>query len=119
MVFASSEEAPLKGRSLRVYPGNRVIAVLDREDREELPLEVAGQLARSLALAVVDGAEVDIDVDRIAGYVQRLAEVIEDAKGIRRGAGAARRGIDQIETAYQNLREDAISLIEGMAAELR
>jgi hypothetical protein len=109
LVFASVEDAPLKGRSMRLYPGNRILAVFDPSAPETLPLETACHLAR--ALAIKTAGDEEFNVMSLSETIGRLTEVLEDAKAIKRGVNAARKGIDQVDSAYEQLRLDALSLI--------
>jgi hypothetical protein len=118
LVFARSDDAPLKGRSLRVYPGNRIICVLDRDSRDRLPLEVAGHLARTLALSTVGEDDSELDAESIAEDLQRLTEIIDEARSIKRGANAARKGIDQVDTGYEKLRAEALATVGQIASNL-
>ena len=119
LVFASSEIAPIKGRSLRAYSGNRLICVLDREQLERLPLEVAGQMARSLAIAAVAAPSEGLDTTELSDSVAEITKIVDDAKAIKRGSGAARRGLDQVETAYEKLRSEALDVASRMAERLQ
>jgi hypothetical protein len=111
LVFASSDLAPLKGRTLRAYPGNRFIAVYDREEETSLALEAACHLARTLTLATPDIDGETIDPDHIAEQLERLTSVVDEGRSINRGINAARKGIDTIEAGYDTLRSKALAII--------
>jgi len=118
LVFASAELAPLRGRSLRAYAGNRFIAVYDRDDQDPLALEAACQLARTLTVAAqLDGADT-IDVDHLAQQLERLNSVVDEGRSITRGVNAARKGLDTIETGYETLRTKALAIIKEVADSL-
>jgi hypothetical protein len=119
MVFASHDHAPMKGRSLRIYHGNRILVVFDREDENPLALEAAAQIARTAALATVGTAGTEsVDVETIAEELNRLTEVLEEARAIKKGVNAARRGIDQADTGYEQMRESALAVVADIAKAL-
>lgn len=93
-----------------MFPGNRIICVLDREEKDALALEVAVQPARTLALAQA-GDDLPLDRAELASKLASLVEVVETAKGIKRGLSSARRGLDGAEASYEQLREDALALV--------
>lgn len=119
IVFDSVNHAPTRGRQLRVYPGNRIVAVYDVQDPNGLALEAACHLARSMAsvAARMDEGE-SIDGRVIDGHLRRLMSVLDDAKSIARGVGAARRGLDQVDGAYQKLREEVLGIVADISTEL-
>jgi hypothetical protein len=111
MVFARANDAPLQGRSLRIFPGNRIVVVFDNADPDRLPLEVACHFARAVVLAEQDDGEEAVACEVIAEQVGRLTEIIEEARAIRRGVNAARKGIDHVDDAYEKLRSEALASI--------
>ena len=112
LVFARAAQAPLQMRPLRLYPGNRLIVVWDQEQESQgnLALEIAAQLARSLAIAV---EQEDSRLNRrgIGSRLEQLIGVVESAVAIRQGLEGARRGLNQAEDAYQEMREQALALL--------
>ena len=112
MVFAHASQAPLVGKPLRVFPGNRVIVVWDSDSSGEstLALEVCAQLARSLAV----GAESDtgkLNRRMVRDRLDRLVNIIETAEAIRRGIAGARRGLNDAEDAYDAMQDEASALL--------
>ena len=43
--------------------------------------------------------------------IEKLAAVIDQARAIEKGVAIARKGIDQIETSYTDLRKDALGIV--------
>ena len=119
LVLDNTDGTALGGLPLRAYPGNRVIACLDRHNPEPLALEIACQLIRELALATIRAQERTVDIGALDADVARLAEVIEKGKAIATGVKVTRRGIQNIEDAYQRLRGDATDLLSQMSRRLR
>jgi hypothetical protein len=111
MLFSSRAQSPLRGKPLRVYPGNRLLAIFNPEDEvTELTLEVASQLARTLALAA-EREDLTLDRARLAEKLDRLTSVIERASAIKRGISTARRGLNAAEDAYVAMTEDATATL--------
>lgn len=110
MVFARAAQAPLSGKLLRVYPGNRVLVVWEQEKSGDLALEVAAQLARTLALAA-EREDGPLNRRGLADRLAKLVNIIDRAKEIERGINGARRGLDSAESAYDAMRDDALALL--------
>ena len=69
IVFESEEDAPTMGKRLKVFPGNRIMVVLDES---EIALQCAYMLAKQMALAAkkVSGLQIDMaDVERLVNDV--------------------------------------------------
>ncbi len=99
----------LADHPIRVYPGNRVLVLFDKEDPQPLALEIACQLARTLALnAAHDG---QLSAGLLARRLQRLMEIIERSRDIQTSIGHARRALATIETSYTNMADEAKSVI--------
>ncbi len=119
LVLDNADGTALGGLSLRPYPGNRVIVLLDREKPEPLALEIACQLVREFALASVRSQERAVDLGALESDLARLTDTVEKAKAIASGVKVARRGIQNIEDAYARLRSDATDALAQMARRLR
>jgi LPS sulfotransferase NodH len=60
----------------------------------------------------------ELDAESIAEDLQRLTEIIDEARSIKRGANAARKGIDQVDTGYEKLRAEALATVGQIASNL-
>ena len=98
------------------YPDGRICVVLD-EEHGALPFEVACIQARLVALSTVS-ADGSIDAKWLAGQCDRLTQSIEKAVDIKRGSAAARRGLDKVDGAYDELRNEALELLDEIKARL-
>jgi hypothetical protein len=111
LVFAARSQAPLAGKSLRVFPGQRIIMVWDAADAAtDLTLEICAQLARTLAM----GSERDdltLDRTMLVDRLAKLVGTIDRANDIQRGIRSARRGLGAAEDAYVLMRDDARALL--------
>lgn len=108
LVFDDLADAPLGGRQFGCYPGGRFFVVLDSEELNSLALEVAYHQARALAVASVDG-DAGIDAKWLISQCDAIAKLIEQAREIKNGANAARRGLERVDASYEELRTDASS----------
>jgi len=113
LVFARADLAPLHGRLFRSFPDRRLVAVWDPDSGDDLALDVAFQLARSLALSN-DSEELSLDKGRLADELARLVGIVENAANIKRGLQVTRRGLDSADEAYEKLREDALAVLYGL-----
>jgi len=110
LVFAHKEQLPTNGSPFRLYSGNRILVALG-EGNVHLELEVACNLARSIALQLERSIVEDTDIDFLYDRVDKLSTVIEEARGIEKGTSIAKKGIEAIESAYKKLREEALNII--------
>lgn len=116
MVFAHRSQSPLQGKPLRVFHGNRIMVVWDPEDEpgSDLALEVAAQLARTLAIAA-EREDLTLDRALLAERLDSLTNIIERGRAIKRGISTARRGLDAAEDAYEVLAGEAMAVILELA----
>ena len=116
MVFAHRSQAPLQGKCLRAFHGNRVMVVWDPEGEpgSELALEVAAQLARTLAIAA-EREDLTLDRALLAERLDAITNVIERGSAIKRGISTARRGLKAAEEAYESMSEEAMALVLELA----
>lgn len=111
-IFVCATPVPaLEAQRLRVYSGNRLLVLFDKEDGDPLALEVACQLARAMAANALGDENAGIDRPILAAKVAQLTEIIEAATEIRGGVLEAKRGIARVEVAYDRLRADALAVI--------
>lgn len=112
MVFGHPSQSPLQGRPFRAFHGNRVLVLWDPdgEPGSDLALEVAAQVARTLAIA---SEREDLTLDRalLAEKLDALTNVIQRGHAIKRGISTAWRGLEAAEDAYDILAEEAIAVV--------
>jgi hypothetical protein len=113
LVFRSQQLAPI-ARPLRCLPGNRIIAVWEGAEAEnDLALEVAVQLARTLA-TTAERADSKLNRRALGDRIARLVNIVEGADGIQRGIRGARKALDSTESAYQTMRADALTVLDEL-----
>lgn len=116
LVFDGVEDAPLRGRHYLASPDGRFITILDQE-QGTLGFEVACIQARLYALAAV-AAEGEIDAKWVVTECDKLTQLIEEASKIKRGTAAARKGLDTVDQAYDNLRRQALAILDTIKQKL-
>jgi hypothetical protein len=110
LVFAHTDQMPTNGVTFRLYSGNRILVARNPETNN-LEMEVACNLARGLALAGSKSAKDAPDEIEVKAAIEKLAAVIDQARAIEKGVSIARKGIDQIEGSYSDLRKNALSIV--------
>lgn len=113
LVFASKDQLPTNGSSLRLYSGNRILVSLS-EGSNNLELEIACSLARGIALQESKLGSENFDIKSILEKVDKLSNVLDEARDIEKGTALAKKGIDVIEASYKKLRTDALDLISDI-----
>ncbi len=112
MLFPNRASSPLKGKPMRVFHEDRILAIYDPagEPGSELALEVAAQVARTMAIA---SEREDLTLDRrmLAERLDRLTNVIDSGIDIKRGISTAKRGLKAAEEAYGKLAEEAMAAV--------
>lgn len=115
ILVCSAATPALEAQRLRLYGDSRLLVLLDKDDPDPLALEVACQVARTLAMAGGPG-ESEVDAPLVAESVARLREILDAASDIRKGCQEASRGVKRISAAYDEMRERADEAINRLAA---
>jgi len=98
IVFESEEDAPTMGKRLKVFPGNRIMVVLDES---EIALQCAYILAKQLAIGVKKSGGDSIDPADVERLVNEVSEHLNFDGVLNKEARA-------IELALSRLTEGAI-----------
>jgi hypothetical protein len=88
-----------------------------RQGLQALALEVAAQLARTLAIGA-EGVSEKLNRKAASARIEKLVNVVENASAIRRGISGARRGLDAAEDAYEAMAEEAMAVVLELADRL-
>lgn len=110
LVFANPAQAPMSSKSLRWFPGNRLLVIWDNHNVGDLALEIAAQFARSLAISA-ETNDAKLSRRGFADRFGRLIGIIESANSIKRRISSARIGLDAAEAAYEAMRDDALGVL--------
>jgi hypothetical protein len=111
LVFDDVPDAPLGGRQYGCYRDGKFVVVFDPENPNPLALEVACLQARALAIASLEG-DSGIDTHWLSEQCERLSKIVEAGREIKNGANAARRGLDRIDAGYDQLRSEALAVLD-------
>jgi hypothetical protein len=116
IVFDGVDDAPLRGRHYLAYPDGKIVTILDT-DHGVLGFEVACIQARLFALATV-AADGEVDAKWLVAQCDKLTTLVEEATKIKRGSAAARRGLDSVDQGYDDLRRQALEVLDAIKAKL-
>jgi hypothetical protein len=108
IVFESEEDAPTMGKRLKVFPGNRIMVVLDES---EIALQCAYILAKQLALGIkkTEGEAIDpADVERL---VNEIAEHLNFDGVLNKEARAIELALDRLIKGATDARDRALKAI--------
>ena len=106
LVVAGEDKVPSGLEELTEYQGNKIIAVLDREDPDPLALRLVYRYVRARVLATTDSA---LEVDA-AG----VRDAVEEANARLKAANKIRKSLTSVTTSADRARED----LEGMIADV-
>ncbi|WP_249021623.1 hypothetical protein [Conexibacter sp. S30A1] len=112
MVFSGKERAPMQGGMLRYYHGNRIMVVWEPDDEpgSGLALEVAIQLARTLA-AKAESGDLPLDGALLSERLDKLISLIDRRGDIERAIRTAQNGLDTIEEVFGELHTEAMAVL--------
>jgi hypothetical protein len=115
LVFDDIEDAQsvLGGRQYSQRPDGDFVVVLDPEELSPLALEVACRQARALAIASLE-SETAVDGQWLAEQCDRIGKLIDTAGAIKTGTKSARRSLDRIDDRYDELRAEALLVLEAI-----
>jgi hypothetical protein len=116
LVFDGVDDAPLRGRQYMAYPDGKIVAVLD-EEHGSLGFEVACTQARLFALTAI-AANGKVDAKWLVAQCEKLTQLVEEASKIKRGTAAARHGLVTVDEGYDDLRRQALELLDAIKAKL-
>ena len=108
IVFESEEDAPTMGKRLKVFPGNRIMVVLDES---EIALQCAYILAKQLALGAkkTDSATIDhADVERL---VNEVSEHLNFGGVLNKEARAIELALDRLIKGATDARDRALKAL--------
>ncbi|MCP4363782.1 MAG: hypothetical protein GY800_00545 [Planctomycetes bacterium] len=96
MVCAHTEQLPKGTGVFNWYSKNRILCVLDKDDLNSVPFEVACKLARILA---IQGASVtsqdDVPWNRLKDLVSKLSSQLDEYASVRKPFEAAKKDLDK------------------------
>jgi hypothetical protein len=123
LVVAGDDKVPSGLEELTEYQGNKIIAVLDRDDPDPLALRLVYRYVRARALAAgestleVDAAGVRDAADEAVARLKRANRVRKSLTGVTNSAEAAREEFDEIVAEVERCLARIESLVAAAAAD--
>jgi hypothetical protein len=123
LVVAGEDKVPSGLEELTEYQGNKIIAVLDRDDPDPLALRLVYRYVRARVLATTDSAlEVDAAgvrdaADEAVARLKRANRVRKSLTGVTNSAEAAREEFDEIIAEVERCLARIESLVAAAASD--
>lgn len=107
LVFASQEQAPTQGRSLKIFPGNRILVVCDHES--ETALYAAYVYARYISKLLKSSTQ--FDESSLSQAIEEAVKYLDIEDAINRDAKAARNAVDRLVTTSITARSNVLKVL--------
>ena len=108
IVFESEEDAPTMGKRLKVFPGNRIMVVLDES---EIALQCAYILAKQLAMGVKKSGGDLIDPADVERLVNEVSEHLNFDGVLNKEARAIELALDRLIKGATEARDRALKAL--------
>jgi hypothetical protein len=104
IVLASEGIAPYHSPLMKLAD-RRYAVVYDKDNPDELPLQVAYQMARTAALQALSATDAEgVDLDFLAQKVTEAKSLLDQVTQVKQGIGTARSGLDRAATALDAMK---------------
>jgi hypothetical protein len=107
LVFANHDQAPTQGRSLKIFPGNKIIVVCDNES--ETALYAACIYARSMSKLLQSSTE--FDGSTLSQAIEEAIKHLDIEDQINKDAKSARNAIDRMVTTAISARTNVLKVL--------
>jgi hypothetical protein len=107
LAFAQQDQAPTQGRSIKIFPGNKIIVVCDNEN--ETALYAAYVYARSVAKMMASNIELDHTL--IASQIEEAIKHLDIEDSVNKDAKAARNAIDRLVSTAVTARTNVLKVL--------
>ena len=108
IVFESEEDAPTMGKRLKVFPGNRIMVVLDES---EIALQCAYILAKQLAMGIKKSGGDSIDPADVERLVNEVSEHLNFDGVLNKEARAIELALDRLIKGATDARDRALKAL--------
>jgi hypothetical protein len=108
IVFESEDDAPTMGKRLKVFPGNRIMVVLDES---EIALQCAYILAKQLAMGVKKSGGDSIDPADVERLVNEVSEHLNFDGVLNKEARAIELALDRLIKGATDARDRALKAL--------
>lgn len=107
LVFATQEQAPTQGRSLKIFPGNKIFVVCDHGS--ETALYAAYVYARYISKLQKSSAE--FDQNSLSQAIEEIIKHLDFEDSVNRDAKAARNAVDRLVTTAISARCNVLKVL--------
>lgn len=107
IVFAELSQAPTQGRSLKIFPGNKILVVCDNEN--ETPLYAALMYARGIAKMLA--SNIEFNHSKIINQIEEVLKHLDIEDAINKDAKAARNAVDRLVSTALTARLNALKVV--------
>jgi hypothetical protein len=108
IVFESEEDAPTMGKRLKVFPGNRIMVILDES---EIALQCAYILAKQMALSSKKAGGDSIDPADVERLVNEVSEHLNFDGVLNKEARAIELALDRLIKGASDARDRALKAL--------
>jgi hypothetical protein len=108
IVFESEEDAPTMGKRLKVFPGNRIMVILDES---EIALQCAYILAKQMALGIKKAGGDSIDPADVERLVNEVSEHLNFDGVLNKEARAIELALDRLIKGASDARDRALKAL--------
>jgi hypothetical protein len=107
LVFATQEQAPTQGRSLKIFPGNKIFVVCDHGS--ETALYAAYVYARYISKLLKTSTQ--FDESSLSQAIEETIKHLDIEDAINRDAKAARNAVDRLVTTAITARTNVLKVL--------
>ena len=113
LVFASAEQAPTQGRTLKIFPGNKIMVVCDKES--ETALYAAYVYARYMAKLLKTSTQ--FDESTLSQSIEEIVKHLDIEDAINRDAKSARNAVDRLVSTAVTARTNVLKVLTQFGQE--
>ena len=113
LVFASAEQAPTQGRTLKIFPGNKIMVVCDKES--ETALYAAYVYARYMAKLLKTSTQ--FDERTLSQSIEEIVKHLDIEDAINRDAKSARNAVDRLVSTAVTARTNVLKVLTQFGQE--
>ena len=118
LVVAGAERMPARTEPLHEYEGNKLLVAVDRDEPDELALEVAYRYARCRVLMARDG-ELEVDAAGVRDAAECAVSALKKAQSVKLALTGASEGVERARGGLEEMIADVrghLARIESLIA---
>ncbi len=117
-VFSSQINSPRESGNFRVYPGGKIICVLDKDTQDSTALEVAYKYSRIEALSEIKITDRKINTTKLESSLSQIRSKLNSVSTIKSSLSSIGSGIEKTKDSLEELRLEIFSIVEEMSEEI-